>query len=1172
MTKKLLIMVLAVIFIGTGTSYAEELLGNGGFEAIDSEGFPTSWDGSGKNLVRNGNFESTDSWTVGNNSAELSYEWDAERNGNVGKLMWNPNGTFNANQWNSFQQRDDKNGVIPIELEREYNVKMSVRYTGTLGADIIMQAITNISSTNVSLLKADAPSSKWTNYEGSAKITTEQLGAADGTQTANITIFRAGRTNCSRNTDYMSTLPTVWVDDVVFGKTGGADRNVKRTGDASLRIDGYTDGMIETWQSEKIDINGGAKIEVSGYAMAEDTEGRAFIGIVFYDTFGNELYQEKTAVIDSSSWNKYTLTSEAALTADSCRIVLGLESGGGKVWFDDVSADLIYAGYNNETMKYISWFQNNYESLIKSADMHEKAAIAARYYKYFGDETYLNDALNYYSTMFDTLSGLSSDFFSGNYVGEIALFVKEQGLMSDTEEQALLSYFNNFYKPYMQSHNQVMARALGMEYALKIFPDAEAASDWKNWLDRYWDFIYSDRDMQEDAGDYNAIALRDFIRWAELSGRRELLLDDDIRKLFERFREQTAPNGSMPEYGDDFYGRTLDWIYIFEYCASLYDDPGFAYAARTAFDWGIKNAPSGQCMTTETLELLDNLYEGEGVLFNTKAMISYRLLHNGRSVFDKILLRSTKEKGNPYVMIDNGHFLSHSHTSAGGGIIYLENEGVPLFHSFTRRYSDIRYKNKPALLPENEEFPMQNIVGGPMNPGRAATGVWYNDSMKLTDLPICDESNTNLRQIDSICLRFSQEKSSGILVTLDNIRLEGPKGTKMLFDFEDGQTGNWSGGQYTNVTDGYQSEHAMQVAVGSSIFYTAQTNIEFDIKEYDTLKWDWKTATAQNDDMTWLWFIMRLTDNNCLTQYIENANDEGNGSCYIESQPGEIRNNDSNILDVLVENKEKNSYTEFVLDNYYSTNSTLKRRIVLTEDAVLAVQDTIYPSEEMIGYQTGPLWGMYNISESGDNWFLQKGEKFWYEGFDDSTGKTNGAFVLFSDKGQLSKFGSVHPTNDSYITYGKTTIKTTDPVSFLYVVVPNVNDVKTGAEIAKGVSVIRDETLSGKVRVGGTIIEFLPDGSWNVVESVRISKEMTSDSIMNVKASMNNNSGNVIVAYYENDCLLSVSISDDNNYDAVTDTINMQIDFGKAYDEQNKKIRVFVWENTTNMKPVSAIE
>ncbi len=750
-----------------------------------------------------------------------------------------------------------------------------------------------------------------------------------------------------------------------------------------------------------------------------------------------------------------------------------------------------------EKPDYISYLLENYDYMLSGKNSHRwKCNTAIRYYLYTHDKKYLNDAVNFFSQDCEAmaadknvLSNNGGDFFSGNYLMQTYWELKKLGLVTPEQTRIINQYMDSFFRSsLMDSHNQIIARAVGVSYAIRALPESPKWQEWRDWLDKLWDYWYEDRDMQEDAGDYNGVMMRDIIRWAEIDGKPELLKDDGMKKMFSRFRDQLAPNGSMPEYGDDFYGRAMDWIYIFEYCANLYEDPTFAYAARHLYDWAIKNGLSDFFVDTEMFDIPD-LYD-EAYLNEEAATISTRNYKNQKDATAKILMRSSKLDGNPFIMVDNPKYrISHSHPAAKGSVVYYEYDNIPLYHSLTRRFVDPRYQNVPFFMDDAGYYPFDESPGNKQNPGRGRTGVWYHDELDLSALPPSDGSDASMRDVDSISLRLSRESNPEIWYYIDNIRLEGPAGTRMIYDFEDGGVGNFkrSDSPFENVAGGYESDHMMKITIDdSSVFYNATTNLKISMNEYTHIKWDWKTETPVGDTTTALWSIFRIWDNKCDESKVTNATLDGYGNCYIQIAPGELFNDNGYMTDEMVENSGKDTYTSFKLNDHIKKGSTVERRIVLTEEGYAIIQDTVTPSETADGFIGGPLFNIYNVKESGANWFLQKGEKKWYRNSSDSEGATNGMFVMYGQK-DGAQIGHLKSVIGADTTYLKTTMVKNTPMNFITVLAPNLNDQKTGEEIAKSIVIqkdlVRDSLVSFKTDTGWVSVELPPDNSWKVTRN-----------------------------------------------------------------------------------------
>ena len=1125
----------------------DNILTNGGFETADGYGFPEGWMSDGQNLIPNGDFEGntlSSGYNLANNKA-MQYKVaggatkvEVCENQNAPTILgkyalratWENAETL---KWGGAHVQDDTYGVIPISYGSSYIMRAfaksgdSSHFTDSKDRfqfNLVSSYKNNASGSYDNKVYDNVwiPTTEWKEF--SKTFTVPQKGDVtdvDGGPyvkryqviTANAKVLGA----------------ELYVDNFSMEKISRCDEEECASGSKSLKIVAYDDGLDEVWTSNTVSgIRQGSDLV---FGASFKGTANAAIRLVYFDMYGEIVSVEEKAIDAASDWEDYVYSSIVPDGATEVALELSTADKSGTVWFDDCFIGKRNKAANLQEEKYQMWFSANYSALYKGGE-HIKAAVAARYYRYFKEDKYLQNAVTSYKTMMalwqadkSNMASLADDFFSGNYIVETYMMLKKLGYTTEEEEALMLEYMDDFVRfGIIDSHNQVSARAVAIAYAVKVFPDYENTPSWQEWLDSYWAILDKDHDFQEDAGDYNAIMMRDVIRWLDVAGMEEELLEDGWRDMFKRYLYQLAPNGSMPEYGDDFYGRTNDWIYIFEYLADLYNDAEFAYGARKAFDWGVKNARSGCIVTTETLELLPRLYGGEPKEPELGSMITTRRLTGGEEAMNKILLRN--EKG--YVWIENTYNLSHSHVNAKGAVTYYEYDNVPLFHSFERRYTDPRFQNRLALLPEDEPFPFDGVIGSQMNPGRAKTGIWYHDELNLKKLPPATYENLNLRDIDRLLLRLSKEKEDHVLVTVDNIRLEGPKGVKMIYDFEDGSKGKFTSNKCSVTDGGYESDKAMTVRVDTTgVFYYANIAERFDITEYDTLKWDWKTATDDGKTETGLWFMVRAIDNDCLTELAKDtSNDRGNGNCYIEMQPGEVDTYYTYIADAKVEDRDGDSFAEVELNDFFSTGSVQKRRILLTKEGYLIIQDTLYPDEKADGMRAGSIWGLYNIKERGDNWFLQAGEKLWYDGISDTNGRTNGMFVKFSDKN--NRIDSVSVAQNAQTQSASRIVEAGKTESFITVVAPNINDAKSGSEINETIQIHCDlpdasgvcyETPEGTVH-----IEFPEEGGFKVTrgnEFVYKPELSIEDESVTLKSVVYGNEKPVL-AFYKDNALVKV--------------------------------------------------
>jgi hypothetical protein len=143
-------------------------------------------------------------------------------------------------------------------------------------------------------------------------------------------------------------------------------------------------------------------------------------------------------------------------------------------------------------------------------------------------------------------------------------------------------------------HNRAMQAAVGYLLLAQLFPDAPQAKAWRGYADAVWQEFWAARDSPEDSAQYQAYGWwPSLLLYTELAGLEdEVWSDAGFRALVERFYQQTAPLGVLPNYGDDS-GWSRDGgglVFLFEKAGAWLREPRYRWLARRLFDYHSSHA------------------------------------------------------------------------------------------------------------------------------------------------------------------------------------------------------------------------------------------------------------------------------------------------------------------------------------------------------------------------------------------------------------------------------------------------------------------------------------------------------------------------------------------------------------------------------------------------------
>ena len=163
------------------------------------------------------------------------------------------------------------------------------------------------------------------------------------------------------------------------------------------------------------------------------------------------------------------------------------------------------------------------------------------------------------------------------------------------------------------------------------------------------------------------------------------------------------------------------------------------------------------------------------------------------------------------------------------------------------------------------------------------------------------------------------------------------------------------------------------------------------------------------------------------------------GEGYVDAPVGTLPNVNK-LTEAFAEDKDKDCFGKIVLDDHFVSGTKLERRMVLTQEGILVIQDFLYPSAGAIGFASGSIWQMYNVSQKGENWFNAA-----VENWKDYTGKRhNKELLVYFENKKERKYAaqkadySVRPI----VVSSSETITTTQPICFITVVIPHDGDIK----------------------------------------------------------------------------------------------------------------------------------
>ncbi len=544
--------------------------------------------------------------------------------------------------------------------------------------------------------------------------------------------------------------------------------------------------------------------------------------------------------------------------------------------------------------------------------------------------------------------------------------------------------------------------------------------------------------------------------------------------MFARFRDIVSPAGLIPEYGDSYFAYTdvrLDRIFLLEYAANLYDDPTFLAAAHTL--WAARRSePPGvdgwfRALPLINLEVSDAEPKGpEG----SPSLVTWRTRRGAsRPLADKLILRTGLAPGSAMMLMDLYASGSHAHANKGPSIAYYEVDGVPLFHNLGR------HRTRSAIC--------GNLLWAmPVDPAQPFPGAWNHPDQWFTmRIPIellTADSHDATRHIiaPQMLLRNFADRRVNYF-WLDNLRLAGPAGERLIDDFEDPSRWNSHVPKWTQVivssdhTQGQGSERLAWSTVPSEHLprkLASPVAEPFTREKYDCLKLDFKYSGAKP------------------YMHIRGLGEQVDlGDQILVAGPPEA----------VAEQHGVDSCGRVRYASYITPDSRLARTIVLTGEGALVVHDVLTPGKSMDGWEAGQLWQLYDQLAKGDDWFCADDDGAYPNPL--GTPNVTRRMLVKYATGAGSRIGEEEVRQDYYCpnpkgrklqrfftTYNRRKLAAGKPAAFTLVVLPHDPAAGDPATIAKRINIEPQTDFSVCANIastdGRTVSIQISETAWRV--------------------------------------------------------------------------------------------
>jgi hypothetical protein len=597
----------------------------------------------------------------------------------------------------------------------------------------------------------------------------------------------------------------------------------------------------------------------------------------------------------------------------------------------------------------------------------EMAAALARAWQWTGQPRYADQALRRLQAILDAWQSERRPgkpwkrvcFFSVYPIFD-AYHILDAGGRLDPEFRTRFRQFlpEGFFPLERGVFNQAFARAAGLALAGKLSADLPEAAAWRAYAREVWNDWHTLHDMAENAAGYNGISLWCLFLLADAGGFGPLD-SAPLVSMFRRFRDQVAPSGAMPEYGDSggtpwgaFHGWG-HWVAAFERAARQYRDPTFRWAAVRMFHAATRfralDQPSYAIDSTNIVYALAFADAWRDATLTPQVpragtLVSLRNMAGGGRAPDKLILAPSREPAAPFAMAELCSRGYHAHDSQWGSILHYEVDDQPLLVGLGYHNRCPEHANLVLVCPAGEPFPHRVPL--------APAGMWQEASLAVRRIAAGGAENGAGRRchFDRVILRVADDRPVDLWI--DNLRLSGPAGQRMLDDFE--QPGPWRGGRRTLDADAVQGSHSLRISCQPGVTFIWRGGLDgsFSLDDYDRIKFSWKLAGAQR-----IWtnsFVFRLDTS--LSEY---------------HVPG--RQLAAEVEEARAETRGPDQFGTLRLAKWFTEDSRLTRRLVLLGEGPLVVCDQLQAGASAEGQAAGPLWHLPCRPEQGRQWFDAEG-------------------------------------------------------------------------------------------------------------------------------------------------------------------------------------------------------
>lgn len=478
--------------------------------------------------------------------------------------------------------------------------------------------------------------------------------------------------------------------------------------------------------------------------------------------------------------------------------------------------------------------------------------------------------------------------------------------------------------------NRGLLNAAGIAYAAKLLPDHPRHAVWEETHRRMFaDDFERIKDTNEDATNYHFVWGDALIQYVQITGKdpREFYNRPYVKAIFERWLGMATPFGGFPIIGKArWHYPEMTWVY--EAAGAGLQDGRYRWLAQRILNYALAN---GQKMpNAPILDFVDDSVTPVAPQGNS----FYNEDRMDAKIADKLVVRSGFGPKDTYVAFNLINEAGHGTEDATALVTLIDAYTPLLVNPLDYEGGEEDQKNLVLFRRVSEKFPFTDIH--PANDPE-----WRRVIHPIrTQHTALGGPNIDFANIVGLSLRIQPEKPGEVLI--DDVRVMGPKGEKVIADFEG--TGPLPP-EAALSEDAPQGKHSLSQKVGRWVKFPWESPT--DLSGFDGLQF-------------WYRFTNPTTSSINLQTSISSPNGTGRWQFFGTHRDSHLR--------VLRDFPGFHAGSlEIDAKPYFGGTLRQYRDTLVLPGRLVWIRDTIQPLEEK-ELQFGPLWHADTLLGQGEDW------------------------------------------------------------------------------------------------------------------------------------------------------------------------------------------------------------